>query len=71
MSDGLRMALYGLSSALGAFGLVLLLLSFVQSRLKTRVRETTPLRVLAIAILLLSAGATLGFTAWIWPHPPQ
>ena len=29
------------------------------------------LRVLAIAILLLSAAATLGFTAWIWPHPPQ
>ncbi|GAA3386196.1 hypothetical protein [Cryptosporangium minutisporangium] len=71
MSDALRTALYWLSSALGAFGLVLLLVALVQSRLKTRVRETTPMRVLAIAILLLAAAATLGATAWIWPHPPQ
>ncbi|SHN29084.1 hypothetical protein [Cryptosporangium aurantiacum] len=71
MSDGLRTALYVLSAAMGAFGVLLLLLAFVQSRLKTRVRETTPFRVLALGILVVSAAATVGVIAWVWPHPPQ
>lgn len=71
MSDGLRTAIYWLSSGLGAFGVVLILLALVQGALRGRVQETTPLRTAAVAITFLAGAAILGATAFLWPHPPE
>ncbi|TQS43609.1 hypothetical protein [Cryptosporangium phraense] len=71
MSDGLRTALYWLGTGLGVVGVLLLLVSLVQSGLRKRLQETTPMRTLAIAIVLLAGAAIVAAIAYIWPHPPE
>ena len=71
MSDGLRTVLYWLSSGFAVFGVVLLLVALVQSRLRGRLQETTPLRTTAVAITLLAAAAIVVGIAFLWPHPPE
>lgn len=72
MSDGLRTALYWLSTGLGVLGVALFLLALVQTGFfRSRVQETTPLRVTAIAITCLAGAAIVAGIAFIWPHPPE
>ncbi|MFI5955152.1 hypothetical protein [Cryptosporangium sp. NPDC051539] len=71
MSDGLRTVLYWLSAIFGVLGVVLLLVSLLQTTVRKRLQETTPIRTLAVAIVLLAGAAIVVAIALIWPHPPE
>jgi uncharacterized membrane protein len=71
MTDGIRSMLNWAAAVGGLLGAVILVVSFVVSLMKRRVRETTAPRALAIAILFIAIAAVAWGTAAIWPHPVE